>query len=416
VRRALLFTLALSPLFSQPAGLRLEDLEKMALASNPTIAQAEANLRVAAGLSKQAGLYPNPTVGYYGDEIRGGYSGGGKQGGFISQTIVTGGKLRAARRVAELQAGQVETTGQIQRVRILNNVRAMFYQALAAQRLVDVRQNLAKLAADATQVSHQLANVGQADRPDVLQSEVEQQQAKVSLRVSQGSLEAAWRVLAAVAGKPDLARVSLVGDLEPVPDLNYDQWVATTIRESPELKLAQQAVERAEASWAQAKKAPIPNLELYGNLSQNFEPLDTTHRATGLNGGVQIGVQLPIFNRNQGNVAAAKGEMESAKQELLRVKLQITRELAGMFRDYDSARVTAEQYKTEMLPRAEEAYRLYQANYQNMAAAYPQALISQRTLFQLEAEYVQALDNAWQNALMIRGFGLMDGLSGPVKP
>jgi cobalt-zinc-cadmium efflux system outer membrane protein len=416
VRRALLFTLALSPLFSQPAGLRLEDLEKMALASNPTIAQAEANLRVAAGLSKQAGLYPNPTVGYYGDEIRGGYSGGGKQGGFISQTIVTGGKLRAARRVAELQAGQVETTGQIQRVRILNNVRAMFYQALAAQRLVDVRQNLAKLAADATQVSHQLANVGQADRPDVLQSEVEQQQAKVSLRVSQGSLEAAWRVLAAVVGKPDLARVSLVGDLEPVPDLNYDQWVATTIRESPELKLAQQAVERAEASWAQAKKAPIPNLELYGNLSQNFEPLDTTHRATGLNGGVQIGVQLPIFNRNQGNVAAAKGEMESAKQELLRVKLQITRELAGMFRDYDSARVTAEQYKTEMLPRAEEAYRLYQANYQNMAAAYPQALISQRTLFQLEAEYVQALDNAWQNALMIRGFGLMDGLSGPVKP
>jgi len=81
--------------------------------------------------------------------------------------------------------------------------------------------NLAKLAADATQVSHQLANVGQADRPDVLQSEVEQQQAKVSLRVSQGSLEAAWRVLAAVAGKPDLARVSLVGDLEPTTGSIY---------------------------------------------------------------------------------------------------------------------------------------------------------------------------------------------------
>ena len=43
----------------------------------------------------------------------------------------------------------------------------------------------------------------------------------------------------------------------------------------------------------------------------------------------------------------------------------------------------------------------------------PQVLISQRTLFQLEADYVQALANAWQSALEIRGFGLMDGLSGP---
>jgi Cu/Ag efflux protein CusF len=45
------------------AGLRLEDLERIALANNPTVAQVQANLRVAAGLARQAGLYPNPTVG-----------------------------------------------------------------------------------------------------------------------------------------------------------------------------------------------------------------------------------------------------------------------------------------------------------------------------------------------------------------
>jgi cobalt-zinc-cadmium efflux system outer membrane protein len=43
-------------------------------------------------------------------------------------------------------------------------------------------------------------------------------------------------------------------------------------------------------------------------------------------------------------------------------------------------------------------------------------LISQRTLFQLEVDYVQALANVWQNALAIRGFGLMDGLAQPVNP
>jgi cobalt-zinc-cadmium efflux system outer membrane protein len=399
-----------------PPGMRLEDLEGMALAGNPTLAQAQANVQIAAGQARQAGLYPNPTAGYYGDEIRGGYYGGGKQGGFVSQTIVTGGKLRAARHVAELLKEEAKTTGDAQRLRILNNVRAVFYRVLAAQRLLEVRENLAKLAADATETTHQLANVGQADRPDVLQAEVEQQQMSVSLRISQQNLRALWRMLAAVVGKPDLPQTRLEGDLEAIPDLNYEEWLATALRESPEVKLALQAVDRAEASVTQAKKVPIPDLQLYGNLSQNYEPLETTRKPVGLNGGVQIGVQLPIFNRNQGNIAAAKAETESARQEVVRVKLELSREVANLFRDYDSARATAQQYKTEMLPRAEQAYNLYRTNYRNMAAAYPQALISQRTLFQLEVDYVQALESVWQSALGIRGFGEMDGLSMPVGP
>jgi cobalt-zinc-cadmium efflux system outer membrane protein len=411
-------TVPTAPAAAPPAavetGLRLEDLEQIALANNPTIAQVEANVRVSLGLARQVGLYPNPSVGYYGDEIRGGYTGGGKQGGFVSQTIVTGGKLRAARRVAELLTEEAKTTGQAQRLRILNNVRMTFYQVLAEQRLVEVREKLAKLAADATRTSHQLANVGQADRPDVLQAEVEQQQVNVGLRMAQQSLRSSWRTLAAVIGKPDLPQARLDGDLDAIPDLNYEEWLATTLRDSPEVKLAQQAVDRTDASLTRAKKAPIPDLQLYGNLSQNFEPLESTRKPIGLNGGVQIGVQLPIFNRNQGNIAAAKAEIENAKQELIRVKLRISRDVATRFRDYDTARATVQEYKREMLPRAEEAYKLYQTNYQNMAAAYPQALISQRTLFQLEVDYVQALESAWQSALGIRGFGLMDGLSMPI--
>jgi len=406
---------AVTPAAPAQGGMRLEELEQMALASNPTLAQVQANLRVATGLARQASLYPNPTVGYYGDEIRGGYLGGGKQGGFVSQTIVLGGKLRAARRVADLQASQVETSGQIQRLRILNNVRTLFYQVLAAQRLVEVRQNLATLAGDATQTSYQLGNVGQADRPDILQSEVEQQQASVNVRIAQQSLQASWRVLAAVAGRPGLPLARLEGDLDAIPDLNYEEWVATTLRASPEVKLAQQAVESAEASLIQARKAPIPDLQFTGILAQNYEPLETTRKPIGLQGGAQIGVQIPIFNRNQGNAVAARGEIESTKQELVRLKLQLERDVASKFRDYDTARVIVQQYKTEMLPRAEQAYKLYQTNYQKMAAAYPQVLISQRTLFQLEADYIQALDNAWQSSLVIRGFGLMDGLSQPVS-
>jgi cobalt-zinc-cadmium efflux system outer membrane protein len=293
-------------------------------------------------------------------------------------------------------------------------VRGKLVEALKLD--LDVRQNLAKLAADATDTSLQLGNVGQADRPDILQAEVEQQQASVALRIAEQNLQASWRMLAAVAGIPDLPVARLEGDLDAIPDLNYEESVATTLRESPEVKLAQQAAERADAVLDQAKRAPVPDLQVTGILVQSFEPREVAPGPIGLQGGAQIGVQLPIFNRNQGNIAAARGEIESARQELARVKLQLQRYLASMFQDYTAARLMVQQYKIEMLPRAEQAYRLYQTNYQRMAGAYPQVLISQRTLFQLEVDYVQALESAWQSALMIRGFGLMDGLSEPDRP
>ena len=48
--------------------LRYEDLERMALENNPTLKQAEARIRAVEGKLKQAGIYPNPSIGYTGDE------------------------------------------------------------------------------------------------------------------------------------------------------------------------------------------------------------------------------------------------------------------------------------------------------------------------------------------------------------
>ncbi len=66
-----------------------------------------------------------------------------------------------------------------------------------------------------------------------------------------------------------------------------------------------------------------------------------------------------------------------------------------------------------LLPRIQKAYDLYLAKYKQRAAAYPQALIAQRTLFQLETDYVVALESAWRAVVELRGFLLADGLEQP---
>ena len=100
----------------------LEQLQQSAIEHNPTVKQAQAEIRAAEGRKRQAGLYPNPTVGYLGEQISGGSQRGGEQGGFIQQDIVLGGKLGAARRVSEQERRQAEAEREEQLLRVQNAV------------------------------------------------------------------------------------------------------------------------------------------------------------------------------------------------------------------------------------------------------------------------------------------------------
>jgi outer membrane protein, heavy metal efflux system len=396
--------------------VKLDDLEQMALSRNPTFSQVNADVRAAEGTEKQAGLYPNPTVGYYGDEIRGGAYRSGKEGAFVNQTIVLGGKLNAARLTAEQQRLQAVTNVDAQRYRVLNTVRSLYYEVLAAQRLVQVRRQLLSLADDAVQTSYQLGNVGQADRPDVLQAEVEAEQAGLALASAKQNYQSLWQILAATVGNPDLPLSRLDGNLEDVPQLDQQEWLAKALSDSPQVKYALQDVGRAKAALREASKVPIPDIQISANVSQDNEPLEPSSKRTGIVGGAQVGVQLPIFNRNQGNIQKAKADLERSQAETQRIQLVLRRQVSALFRDYATAHMTADRYRNSMLPRAQKAYELYKANYQNMAAAYPQVLIAQRTLFQLQVDYIHSLETVWVNALQIQGYGLSDGLAAPSTP
>ena len=77
--------------------LSLQDLEGMALEQNPTLPQARASIRAAEGRETQAGLYPNPLVGYEAEEINTREPGRFKNFFWLQVPIVTAGARRASR-------------------------------------------------------------------------------------------------------------------------------------------------------------------------------------------------------------------------------------------------------------------------------------------------------------------------------
>jgi outer membrane protein, heavy metal efflux system len=396
--------------------LSLEDLEQMGLANNPTLRQADAEVRATEARQRQVGLYPNPTVGYQGEQIRGGSFRGGEQGAFVEQDIVLGGKLGADKNVVDQERKQAEAEREEQKLRILSGIRIAYYQALAAQQTVALRARLLALAQDALQTSRQLFNVGQADQPDVLQAAVEADQVDLALTAARDNQQRVWKSLAAVVGKPDLPFSPLSGDLEDVPDLKPEEWLQKLLTESPAVKIAQLGVARAQAQLTRAQKEPIPDLLLRGGIEQNRELLESSGQPVGLQGFAEVGVQLPLFNRNQGNIQAAKAEIERAQLEANRVQLLLRERLSSPIQNYLTATAAVERYRNRMIPNAENAYRLYLEKYANMTAAYPQVLIAQRTLFQLKTDYVAALESVWLNAISLKGFMLTDGLDAPTAP
>ena len=404
----------LKDLSGRPA-MHLDQFEGIALSSNPTLRQASSLVSRSAGLARQAGLYPNPAAGYQGEQIRGGAFAGGEQGAFVQQTFVLGGKLGLRRNVYEQQRRADEIGVSEQRSRVLSDVEQSFYSALAAQQLAHVRGQLVTLAADAVDTAHQLANVGQADAPDVLQAEVEAEQAGVDYTTAQRNYLQMFRSLAALVGKPALELSAIEGDLEHPPQIDGTTIVEQIASESPTVKRARQGAVRASAELKSARRETIPDVQIHAGLQQNYQPIGQIGMGqVGLQGFATAGVNLPIFNRNQGNVAAARAEVERAQAEIDRVQLSLRQMTQPLLQSYLAAQAQAGRYKDEMLPRAERAYRLYLAKYRQMAAAYPQVLISQRTYFQLQVGYIQALQDVWMNAIALQHYALSSGLSAPV--
>jgi len=395
----------------------LDEAQQLAGESNPTLRQAEAEIRAAKARQQQAGLYPNPTVGYTGDEIRGGSIDGGKQGFFLQQTIVTGGKLGKSRAVFEKEAQLAELEAEEQKLRVQNAVKTAFYRVLAAQELLDTHNGLAQIEQNYAEVQRQLFNSGQADESEVLEAEVDARHRRLSARMQENTLREEWKSLAAVIGRPDLPQATVGGDLAQAwPEINEEQVMDTIATQSPATRIADAASARAAAEMISAKRQAIPDLQLRGGLEYNNEPLGTAPGSTGWEGLAEVAVQVPIFNRNQGNVAAATADLERAQLEKQRVALTLRERAATILDEYANAKLMATEYREEMLPRAQKAYTLITEKYGQMLASYPRVLEAQRKLYALHAEYIMALESTWTTGIALQGFLLTDGLEAPARP
>jgi len=408
-RRDTPFGLGAIPKAAEQAALTLRDLEQIALESNPTLVQASMAIQAAQGNYLQAGLYPNPAIGYLADEV-GNDGGAGFQGGLVGQEIITGGKLRLARAVASHEVQEARLVWEAQRRRVLNDVRAGYYEVLLAQRMVEVAEQLVRIGEEGVQATEKLFAAQEVSRADVLQAQLEADKARLNLIEARNSLAAAWRRLVAVLGRPDMEPVPLAGQVEKdLPRFEWQETLEALWAQSPELAQARAGVERAQCELARQYAMRVPNLGVAAAVKN-----DTISHYTVAD--VELSLPLPLFDRNQGRILRAQADLVAARNEVRRVELVLYNRLAAAFEQYAISRQRVETYTQAILPNAQKSLDLVRLGYREGEFGYLSLLTAQRTYFEASLDYLRSLKEFWVRCVELEGLLLRGGLEPIQRP
>jgi cobalt-zinc-cadmium efflux system outer membrane protein len=204
---------------------------------------------------------------------------------------------------------------------------------------------------------------------------------------------------------PDTPSTPLIGDLQAgLGEITFDSALERLLTNSPELTAAQAHVNRARQATARARAEAIPNVDFQAGVQHD--------NATGDEiANVQVGLPLPIWNRNQGGIRRAEAELATARNEIQRVELNLQHRLASAYRRYANARQQAAIYREQILPDAQTSLDLVTTGYRQGEFGYLTLLTSQRTYFQTNLAYLEALRELRESAVAIDGLLLTDSLT-----
>lgn len=376
--------------------LRLEAAEAFATSAHPALAEAAARVRAARANTLQVGLPPNPSVGYLGSEI-GNDGRAGQQGLYAEQQFIRGNKLGLNRAVASQEVRELEQQYNAEQLRVLTAVRIAFYEVYLAQREIELSEQLVGVGQQAASSVEKLLEAQEARRIDVLQAEIELERIHVKLSQAHAKHAGAWRRLAAAMGQPERA-MQLV-DADPAKLAWPHNWETSRemlLASSPEVAALLADISRARAAIARACVEPVPDVT--AQMSMQYD--NATQDAIA---GVQIGMPIPIWNRNQGGIGEARHELTAARRRLDAVELDLTAKLADRMRQFEAAKAQADAYQSGILRRADENLDLVKQSYEAGESGYLELLTVQRTYFESNLDYLATLGEVNQAVQQLAG-------------
>lgn len=376
-------------------GVTLVEVLRAVASHHPLVQKAGALLTAAEGARRAAGALDNPTLNGLIENAP--LPGQASQPGLDRETSVfltlplewlyqRGPRVRRADQ--EVEAGHAALM--LARRTVALEAAQAYYRVAAAQVAVrsaeDVRASLESLAA----FNRSRVAEGATAEGELIRVEVELDRAGTSLALEHIELAHARAELRAFLGQgPDAIQASDGGPVVS-EDLGkawavpcaFEDFVMLARGVRPDLSEARARVAASRAEVEVQRRLAVPVLGASFGVKRIGD--DDTMIAG-------LGLSLPIFNRNRGQIQAAGAELAAAEHDLAWKEQRAMAEIEGA---YQATRLLTEQMDRlagSFLGRAEESQRITIAAYQEGATGLLQVLDATRTLADVRLLYYRTV-------------------------
>lgn len=300
--------------------------------------------------------------------------------------IEVGGKRARRIDLARTEAKQADLDVRVELRTLRRNLRQAFYGLLAADERVRLSEEIVSLAERVRQVAQARFEEGATPRLDVLEADLGLARARAELDLARSTRASAQADLNAVLDQPAGEAIAVTGDLAAaggVPDLA--KATADALASNPDLLAAEQeaAVEERRVSLLRAERIPTPTFSVGGVFDAPGE------FQAGLAGGISFGI--PLFNRNQGEIAASKATLFQLHARRDAIRRTVENGTFGAAARIDAQRRQLATYRTAIIPAATELATLAEESYRMGRNPVLALLDAQRSLRDVRREYLQAL-------------------------
>ncbi|MFL2869699.1 MAG: TolC family protein [Pirellulaceae bacterium] len=391
------------PCYAQQREVNISYFRDIALMRSPAVSIGQQRVEAAKGRQIQAGLYPNTRVGYHANEI-GMNDSNGAHGVFLQQRFITGGKREMDVQIAEQAVFSERFYLEASKLRVLTDVDTAFGNLLIAQQKVDVLSSLVNVSKTTMDATKRLVETGQSGKHVEWQASIELSQAEVARDQAIQEHQFAWRSLMFVCGQPNIKLVRVSGDVAKVVNGgSFQAVVESIIHKSPQVAMAQQRIQQAALNVRRQKLETVPNIDAMVSLRN--------HSLTGDHiTNIQVGIPVPLFDKNQGNIHAAEAEEAMRRAELSRLKLSLRQRAAAVYRDFETARIAESRYREEILGSATQNLNLITKGYQDGQIDFLSMLTAQRTLLNVQLTYLNSSRKLHTAVTKLNGHLLFDSL------
>jgi outer membrane protein, heavy metal efflux system len=370
-----------------PPVLTLPEVLARVAERNPSLAAQSHHERAAAALVEQAALRPNPTLEVGLENVLG----TGRMQGVrssettvqASQTFERGGKrdkrVALATREREIAAQEFA----VRRAEILAAAADAYVQLVAAQQRRRLAAEPLHLARQTLVATESRVNAGAASRVEAARARAAIASAQTELARAEAAVVSARAALAATWGGTAAELSEVTGALRVPEELPARDAFQARLATHPRLGLQAAIIAGRRATLTLEQAQAAPDVTAGGGVRFLREGSDAAFVA-----GVSL--PLPLRNKNQGNIRAARETLAGAEQTTAAIDAELRAAFNTAWHELAAAHTAAQTLRREALPATEDAHTGVRRAYDTGQLPLLDVLDAQRALVAIHREILAA--------------------------